>query len=78
MFQLELSEGELILYESCLHYVLKNCPEHDVSDVVECEDKEELTYFQEAILRLLVKYADKTLLPERYFEHPYPEYKDYE
>ncbi|AFI88500.1 hypothetical protein EXT68_23395 [Pectobacterium parmentieri] len=78
MFQLEMSEGEMTLYESCLHYVLTNCCERGLYEMVGCEDKEELKGFQEAILRLLVKYADHEILPKRYFDKEYPEYNDNE
>lgn len=78
MFKLELSEGELSLYESCLHFVLEHCPEEDLYGTVGCESRQELANFQETLLRLMVKYVDKRSLPERYFEMEYPEYKDYE
>ena len=78
MFQLELSEGELTLYESCLYYVLTHCPEQDLYDQVGCENNNELSIFQEDLLRLLIKHVDKRSLPERYYEKEYPEYKDYE
>jgi len=76
MFQIEMSDGEMTLYESCLHYVLTNCPEEKLYELVGCEDKGELRSFQEALLRLLVKYAEHDLLPRRYFDKEYPEYND--
>ncbi|EBS7636330.1 hypothetical protein CDR68_21720 [Salmonella enterica] len=78
MFKLELSEGELTLYESCLHFVLEHCPEEELYEMVGCESRQELSTFQKSLLRLMVKYVDKRSLPQRYFEDEYPEYKDYE
>ncbi|WP_130236361.1 MULTISPECIES: hypothetical protein [unclassified Escherichia] len=78
MFKLELSEGELTLYESCLYFVLEHCPEEELYETIGCESKQELANFQQTLLQLLVKYVDKRSLPKRFFKIECSEYKDYE
>lgn len=68
LFTLELSEGELMVYESCVDYVLRNCPEKLVSQLTGCENKHELAYYKEDLIRV-IKTVDRTeYFPDKYNE----------
>ena len=36
LFDLKLSEGELMVYEGCIEYVLKNCNEREILRITGC------------------------------------------
>lgn len=60
----ELSEGELMLYEGCIDYVLKNCEVEKMYDLVGGE-KEELFHCYKQIVKALVENVPKKYLPEK-------------
>lgn len=62
LFNLRLSEGELMLYESCIDFVLMNCDEEALYDLVGCESKEELKSFQNDLKELIKLYASKAVV----------------
>jgi hypothetical protein len=66
LLYLRLSEGELMVYESCIEFVLKNCDEQKLYDLVGCETKGELKSFQEDFKELIKTYVQKEYLPEKY------------
>jgi hypothetical protein len=68
LFNLRLSEGELMLYEGCIDFVLKNCDESTLYDLVGCETKEELRSFQDDLKEIIKLYVQKEFLPEKYQE----------
>ncbi len=68
LFSLRLSEGELMLYECCIDFVLKNCDEKALYDLVGCETKEELKSFQSDLKEIIKLYVQKEFLPEKYQE----------
>ena len=65
-FNLRLAESELLMYETCINYVLENCSEQRLHEITGCETKEELIGFQEDLVYLLKKFADKRWLPDRF------------
>lgn len=65
LFKLRLSEGELMVYENCINFVLSNCEEEKIYDLIGCADKEELRSFQKDLVTLIKKYVREEYLSER-------------
>lgn len=65
LFELQLSEGELMVYESCIEFVLENCPEEKLHELTGCENREELSSYQLDLKNLLQK-INKDYLPNKY------------
>ena len=66
LFELRLSEGELMVYESCIKFVLNNCKEEEIYELIGCESKEELRSFQKDLELLIKKYVQEEYLPENF------------
>lgn len=66
LFDLRLSEGELMVYESCIEYVLNNCNENELYDLTGCESREELATYQSDLKNLIKLIVNKNYLPEKY------------
>lgn len=67
-FDVDVSEDGLMIYESCINYVLENCSDQDIYEITGCENKESLKEIQKDIITILYYYAAKDLLLPRYFE----------
>jgi len=65
-YTLRLAESELLMYETCINYVLENCPESQLYEKTGCETKDELIGFQEDLVFLLKRFTDKWMHPERF------------
>lgn len=60
LFKVRLSEGEIMVYESCIQYVLDHCDDNMIYTLIGCENKNELTNgFQIQLQYLLQKYTQK-------------------
>lgn len=67
LFDLRLSESELMVYEGCIRYVLENCKDEDtLSELTGCESKEEFSWFQQELRTLLKKHVLPQYLPDTY------------
>ncbi|HGV3501799.1 hypothetical protein ACBQ54_17175 [Providencia vermicola] len=66
LFDLKLSEGEITIYADCIQYVLSKCPDDDISQVTDCENKEELSYYLENLKNLMKSMEHRRYLPDRY------------
>lgn len=66
LFDIRLSEGELMVYESCIEYVIKMCDEKKIYELTGCETKEELLSYQDDLRQLILKHVLKEYLPEKY------------
>ncbi|SFS45791.1 hypothetical protein [Marininema halotolerans] len=66
LYDLRLSEGELMIYEGCIDYVLKHCTDEQICEIAGCEDKEELTIFKNELRELIKKYVWPQYLPDKY------------
>jgi hypothetical protein len=66
LFNLKLSEGELMVYESCIEYVLKNCNQSEVFKLTGCSSKEELKSYQDDLRDLIKSYVLREYLPEKF------------
>ncbi|NUF50248.1 hypothetical protein [Gilliamella sp. ESL0250] len=67
-FHLDISEDGLMIYESCINYVLENCSDKEIYKITGCENKETLKEIQKNIITILYYYAAKDLLLPRYFD----------
>lgn len=67
LFELRLSEGELMVYENCIEFVLKNCSEEQLYELTGCENREELASCQDDLKNLL-KDINKDYLPKKYHD----------
>lgn len=65
LFELRMSEGELMVYENCINFVLNNCKEEKIYDLIGCESKEELKSFQKDLELFIKKYVQEEYLPEK-------------
>ncbi|AZK46693.1 hypothetical protein [Paenibacillus lentus] len=65
LFELRLSEGELMVYENCIEFVLENCSEEQLYELTGCENREELASYQDDLKNLL-KNINKDYLPKKY------------
>ncbi|MEJ8548092.1 hypothetical protein [Brevibacillus borstelensis] len=68
LFDLRLSEGELMVYEGCIEYVLKNCDESEIHKITGCSSKEELQSYQDDLKDLIKAYVWKEYLPDKFKE----------
>lgn len=66
LFDLRLSEGELMVYEGCIEYVLNNCNENELYDLTGCDSREELATYHTDLKNLIKLVANKKYLPEKY------------
>lgn len=66
LFDLSLSESELMVYESCIAFVLKMCDDELISQITGCGNAEELAAFQEDLLMLIKNYVSQDYLPDKY------------
>lgn len=66
LFEVRLSESEVLVFSDCLNYVLKNCSDEKIEQSTECSSKEELSFFLADILGLIKSMEHKKYIPERY------------
>ncbi|WP_222436616.1 hypothetical protein [Serratia fonticola] len=66
LFDLRTSEGELMVYEGCIDYVLAHCSDEEISKITGCGDKEELSFYKDELLRLIKMVERPEYLLERY------------
>ena len=65
LFDLRLSESELMAYESCIKFVIENCDDIKALELTGCT-KEELVWMGEDLKELIVKNILEEYLPQRY------------
>ncbi|MBG9775991.1 hypothetical protein O0555_18035 [Brevibacillus laterosporus] len=66
LFELKLSEGELMVYEGCIDYVLKVCDDDEILQLTGCSTKEELKSYQDELKQMIRRYVLKEFLPSKY------------
>ncbi|WP_025121284.1 MULTISPECIES: hypothetical protein [unclassified Serratia (in: enterobacteria)] len=66
LFDVRLSESEVVVFSDCLNYVLKHCSDEQVDQLTECSSKEELSYFLADLLGLMKSMEHKKYMPDRY------------
>ncbi|MGR6382279.1 hypothetical protein [Escherichia coli] len=67
-FHIDVSEDGLMIYESCINYVLENCSDQEVYEITGCENREALKEIQKDIISILYYHAARDLFPARYLE----------
>ncbi|USG64636.1 hypothetical protein NDK47_21250 [Brevibacillus ruminantium] len=68
LFDLRLSEGELMVYEGCIEFVLKNCVDSEIFRITGCSSREELQSYQDDLKDLVRAYVLKEYLPDKFKE----------
>lgn len=58
VFDVDISEDGLMIYESCINYVLLNCNDTDIYKITGCENKKALTEIQKLIISVLYYYTE--------------------
>ncbi|WP_025121285.1 MULTISPECIES: hypothetical protein [unclassified Serratia (in: enterobacteria)] len=66
LFDLRASEGELMVYEGCIDFVLSHCSDEEIYKITGCADKEGLSFYKDELLRLIKIIERPEYLPERY------------
>lgn len=66
LFDVRLSESEVIVFSDCLNYVLMNCSDEQINRFTECSSKEELSYFLSDLLELINSIKHNEYIPDRY------------
>ncbi|EST57330.1 hypothetical protein ACLIX2_15160 [Proteus cibi] len=66
LYDVRASEGELMVYEGCIDYVLANCSDAEILKITGCENGEELSFYQEELIRLIKMVGNPEYLPDRY------------
>ncbi|CNE08753.1 MULTISPECIES: hypothetical protein [Yersinia] len=66
LFDVRLSESEVVVFSDCVNYVLKNCSDAQIEKLTECSGKEELSWFLADLLGLMKSMEHKEYIPERY------------
>ena len=65
VFNLNLSQDELEVYESCMRYVLEKCSEEEIYSLTGCKI-DELKAWNNNLRDLLRMYVDRANLPDKY------------
>ncbi|WP_028590997.1 hypothetical protein [Paenibacillus massiliensis] len=66
LFDLRLSEGELMVYENCIEFVLNSCSEEELYELTGCENREELASYQDDLRYLIKSVINNKYLPKKY------------
>ncbi|ABS49017.1 hypothetical protein BZ17_3154 [Yersinia pseudotuberculosis IP 32953] len=66
LFDLRTSEGELMVYEGCIDYVLTHCTDQEIFRITGCGDKQELFFYKEELIKLIKLIERQEFLPEKY------------
>lgn len=65
VFQLELSQDELEVYESCMKYVQEHCSEDEIYKITGCT-LNELSSWHKELKNMIISYVDEVNLPDKY------------
>lgn len=66
LFDLRLSESEVVIYTDCLNYVLNNLSDEQIYEKTECSSKQELSHYLNDLKNLMKSMEHKNYLPDRY------------
>ncbi|KAF2406604.1 hypothetical protein ACI77J_27740 [Pseudomonas sp. O64] len=66
LFDLKVSEGELMVFADCLKIVMENYSDSEIADMTVCESKEELSYFLAGVTEVLKEMVRQDYLPDRF------------
>ncbi|PYC01964.1 hypothetical protein DMX09_18270 [Pseudomonas protegens] len=68
LYDLRVSEGELMVFADCIDMVMKNFSDTALAENTVCESKEELSFYLDEIKELLKGMVHQEYLPERFKE----------
>lgn len=66
LFDLKVSEGELMVFADCMRIVMEHCTDSQISDMTVCESKEELSCFLSGGTDVLKAMQRQEYLPDRF------------
>ena len=66
LFDIQLSESEVIIYTDCLNYVLTHLSDEQINQEMECSNIQELSYYLSDLKNLIKSMEHKKYLPDRY------------
>lgn len=66
LFDLRLSEGELMVYADCMRIIKERLCNSEIADLTVCESKEELSHFLEDMLDALKLVERQEYVPDRF------------
>ncbi|QXB07823.1 hypothetical protein I6L80_20810 (plasmid) [Providencia rettgeri] len=66
LFDIRLSESEVIIYADCLNYVLSHLSDEQIYEKTECSNQKELSHYLEDLKTLIKSMEHKSYLPDRY------------
>ena len=66
LFNLRLSEGELMVYADCMRIIKERLCDSEIATLTVCESKEELTHFLEDMLEALKLVERQEYVPDRF------------
>lgn len=66
LFDVRLSESEVIIYADCLNYVLTHLSDEKIHQETECSNKQELSHYLNDLRGLINSIKNKRYLPDRY------------
>ncbi len=66
LFDLKVSEGELMVFADCMRLVMERFSDSDIAALTVCESKEELSYFLSGVTDTLKEMVRQEYLPDRF------------
>lgn len=66
LFDVRVSEGEFMVYEGCINYVLANCSDDEIFRITGCENGQELSFYKDELIRLIKMVGNPEYLTDRY------------
>ncbi|NWA29218.1 hypothetical protein HX866_30470 [Pseudomonas gingeri] len=66
LFDLKVSEGELMVFADCVRIVMEKYSDSEIADLTICESREELSYFLSGLTETLKEMVRQEYLPERF------------
>lgn len=66
LFDIRLSESEMVIYTDCLNYVLTHLSDEQICEKTECSSKQELSHYLNDLKNLIKSMEHRRYLPDRY------------
>lgn len=66
LFDIRLSESEVVIYTDCLNYVLTHLSDEQIYEKTECSNKQELSHYLADLKNLMKSMENRRYLPDRY------------
>ncbi|WP_157696415.1 hypothetical protein [Pseudomonas asplenii] len=66
LFDLKVSEGELMVYADCMRVVMEKFEDGEISDMTICESRKEISYFLAEVKKVLREMVCQEFLEDRF------------